>query len=100
MEDIKCRVNRAGRVPICPYHPEHCVGNSVHQIHANKLLEHCGMLWGIAMAMGPIEEDDDSRWHLIGQGEEVRQRKEVHWQVEAICHIDPKARQQQYERWA
>jgi hypothetical protein len=40
--------------------------------------------------MGPIENNDDSRWHLIGHVEEVHQRKEVHWQVEGICHIDPK----------
>jgi hypothetical protein len=31
------------------------------------------------MVMGPIENDDDSWWHLIGHTEEVHQRKEVHW---------------------
>ena len=90
MDDIKCHLNRAGQVLIYPYHPKHCVGNGVLQSHTNKLLECCGMLWGVAMALGPIENDDNSRWPLIGQVEEVCQRKEVHWQVEAICHIDPR----------
>ena len=47
------------------------------------------MLWGIATAMGPITKN--SQWHLIGQAEEVHQRKEVRWQVEAPAMLTQKA---------